>query len=393
MNLLVLAEDFYPNVSGGAHARWRFCQLAVERGHDVTVFTPRRPETPKRETVSGVDIVRPFKAKPGGVPAYATSARVTRAAFSVVLCCYLVWWLRRRAFDGVHSASTSLHWVGKVLSTLYGLPLVTFVGYTPSISEDPRWTLQFVRERIIFRLFMGDVVFCRVQPVKEVIKDLTPSDVAVLDGILNAPRIRDASESVDRADVRKRFGVGPEQKLVVFVGRLVPIKHCRGAIDVVERLPDDYRLIVVGDGPERDPLVEAAENRGVADRVKFGGELPHDETLGCIAAADLLLLTSEEESYATVALEALALETPVYATPVGVLPEVDNPRLALGPVERLPSLIRERSLESSSGLDEPTLARYSMERYTDSILDAFQRLGASDGDERGPATDATGTGT
>jgi hypothetical protein len=161
MRLLVLAEDFYPNVSGGAHARFRFCQLAVRSGYDVTVFTPAREGTDSHETVDGVEIRRPFPAKPASTPAYATLAILTRTVYSFVLFWYLLWWLRGRRFDGIHSASHSMHWVGKLLSLAYRLPLVSFVGYTPSANGSFHFRPNFVRERVNFRLFMGSHVFCR----------------------------------------------------------------------------------------------------------------------------------------------------------------------------------------------------------------------------------------
>lgn len=374
MRLLVLAEDFYPNVSGGAHTRWRFCQLAAERGHEITVFTPRRSETPANERVDGVEIRRPYRAKPASLPAYSSLARVARALFSVLLFFHLAWWLQGKDFDGIHSASMSMHWVGKSLSLLYGLPLVSFIGYTPSVSENRRFSFQLLRERIAIRLFMGDIVFCRLERVRRVLIERTSKPVRTIDGILREPRIRAVAKTVDRERVRDRLDLGKDDRLLLFVGRLVPVKNPAGALKLVEATPETHHLVIVGGGPERSTLQQLANERGITDRVRFVGELPHEETLKMIAAADVLVVTSNAESYGTVALEALALGTPVASTPVGVLTEMDHDRASLATIENLLKVVESTGRWETDELDEEVLDRYSMKRYTDAILGAYSDI-------------------
>jgi glycosyltransferase involved in cell wall biosynthesis len=100
--------------------------------------------------------------------------------------------------------------------------------------------------------------------------------------------------------------------------------------------------------------------------------LLHEETLATIAAADALIFPSHAESYGAVVFEALALNTTVFATPVGAVPAVDHPRLHVGTVDELAEIITQSSIESADGLDTETLERFSMERYTDELLGAFE---------------------
>jgi glycosyltransferase involved in cell wall biosynthesis len=379
MKLLVLAEDFYPNVSGGANTRWRFCQLAERRGHDVTVFTPLREETPRRETVDGVEIRRPFHAKLGRVPAYSTLALVTRTAFTAILFLYLVVWLRGHPFDGVHSASTSMHWVGKILSWLYGLPLVTFIGFTPSAGGDWEWSPAFVRERINFHLFMGDVVLTRTERVKTILEEITDADMGLIDGILHEKKIRSVASDLNAARERSALGVAGDEKLLVYVGRLVPIKNPTTVVEVLADLPDEYQLAIVGDGPSRGAVEKRAAELDVADRVTLLGEQEHVDTLAIIAAADALLLTSDVESYAAVVFEALALGTSVVSTPVANLDAVDHPDLRLVSVDEFVPTLQRLDPDPESEVDEAVLETYSIERYTDRILAAFETLATGAG--------------
>ena len=116
---------------------------------------------------------------------------------------------------------------------------------------------------------------------------------------------------IEVPDVRARAaslrrGLGGA-RTAVSVGRLVPGKRVDLAIDHVARSGDFDALVVVGDGPERGRLEEAARARSVTAR--FVGRVARDEALAWIAAADVLLHASEAEGLSTVVREAEALGT------------------------------------------------------------------------------------
>lgn len=381
MRLLVLAHDFYPNVSGGALTRWRFCQLAVESGHEVTVFTPRTRSTSARETVDGVRIRRPLPARPSGVANYSTLATISRIVYTCLLFWYLLVWLWRNDMDGIHSASNTTHWLATVLGKITSLPVVTFMGYTPSLhgENDTPW-LKSKLESINVRLFMGDAICCRLESTRDRVDEIADKPTYLVHGILHEPAIRAAADSADRGAIRERFDVGSDQRLFVYVGRFVPVKRVPAAVSILEELSSDDRLVMIGDGPVRPAVEERVEELGLEDRVTLTGELPHEKTLSIVAAADALVLTSETESYAAAALEALALGRHVFATPVGVLPSVKHPRLHLAPLSALPETVATTTLDPA-GVDHDMLDQYAMEQYTETILQAFEEQATTDGSQ------------
>src|SRR5262249_30255147 len=80
------------------------------------------------------------------------------------------------------------------------------------------------------------------------------------------------------------------------------------------------RLVMCGDGPEREGAEALARQYNIADDVLFVGQIPN--IIDYLSIADLLFLPSESESFGLSALEAMACEVPVIATRVGGLPEV-----------------------------------------------------------------------
>ena len=93
----------------------------------------------------------------------------------------------------------------------------------------------------------------------------------------------------------------------VSVGRLVASKRVDRAIDHAAKARE--LLVVVGDGPERATLERHATRSSA--RVRFVGDLPRDEALAYLAAADALVFASESEGNSTVIREAHALATPI----------------------------------------------------------------------------------
>lgn len=128
----------------------------------------------------------------------------------------------------------------------------------------------------------------------------------------------------DRAAARARVGLGGED-VMLYVGRIQPLKGLELAIEALARLPGDAVLLVAG-GPsgasgerELERLKARAAALGLVDRVRFAGPQPHDALPDFYRAADVLVVCSHSESFGLSALEAQACGTPVVGTAVGGL--------------------------------------------------------------------------
>lgn len=134
-----------------------------------------------------------------------------------------------------------------------------------------------------------------------------------------------AFRPMDRERSRARLGLdGPT---LLSVGHLVERKGHNRVVAAMAHLPG-WRLLIVGDGPERGRLAALAAELGVVDRVTLLGSLPHGELPEIYTAADVLVLASSREGWANVLLEAMACGTPVVASPIPGNPEVVQSRSA-----------------------------------------------------------------
>ena len=126
-----------------------------------------------------------------------------------------------------------------------------------------------------------------------------------------------------RAGSRAKLGIGEGEILLVFVGRIVPIKRLGLLLEALARAREAdprLRLAVVGDGEERPQLERQAAELGIAGDVLFRGY--RRELRPVFAAADLAVLSSDNEGTPVSLIEAAAAGLPAVATDVGGVREV-----------------------------------------------------------------------
>jgi glycosyltransferase involved in cell wall biosynthesis len=131
--------------------------------------------------------------------------------------------------------------------------------------------------------------------------------------VVHPSLIRFKDDLPSKEDVRTRLGIKPEERVIMAVGRLTPIKGfdvLRAAADLITE--DNVRFLLIGEGGERARLE--------------GGKLEllgaRDDAAELMVAADMIVAPSRSEGLPQVLLEAMAAGQPVVATHVGGTPEV-----------------------------------------------------------------------
>ena len=163
--------------------------------------------------------------------------------------------------------------------------------------------------------------------------DADPSRVAVAEPGVDLTMFSPGS----KAEARARVGIPADAVLLLFVGRIQPLKApdvlVRAAAELVRRRPDLRSRLVVGilGGASgtgvRNPmgLAELAQQLGIADLVRFVPPVDRSTLAQWYRAADLVAVPSHSESFGLVAVEAQACGTPVVAANVGGLPTAVGP--------------------------------------------------------------------
>ncbi len=132
-------------------------------------------------------------------------------------------------------------------------------------------------------------------------------------------------ERFDQVDARhvdalrqRLFPQVGSQPVLLFVGRL---RYYKGLNDLLHALPQvpEAHLLVVGDGPMREPWEQLARDLKIAGRVTFAGQVNDADLPACYKLGDIFVLpaNARAEAFGTVIVEAMAAGLPVISTEVG----------------------------------------------------------------------------
>ena len=197
---------------------------------------------------------------------------------------------------------------------------------------------------------------------------------------------RVGDDHAERTATRRLLGLGDDPFVVGWVGRMTAVKRTDVVVRVLGELVErgvDARLLLVGDGPDRDDLERYAHELGVIRRCLFLGY--QEDVARWYNAIDALLLPSVNEGTPVSVIESLAARRPAVATRVGGTPDVirdgvdgflvdpsDGEALA----ERLAELARDPQLRMQMGAAgrQRVLQRYAVDRLVDDVDRLYRRL-------------------
>jgi glycosyltransferase involved in cell wall biosynthesis len=208
-----------------------------------------------------------------------------------------------------------------------------------------------------------------------------PDRLWVIENGVDLARFRPDAD--DRAAVRRELALPADAQVIGTVSRLVPGKDVPGLVRACAPLLNArLRLAVVGDGPARDAVVDAAA-------AVEGGAFVHllgarEDVPRLLRAFDLFALFSRTEGHPVVVLEAMATGLPVVATGVGgipgivdadsgaVVPPGDEAALRAGIAALLDDPVRRAA--AGRHARSVAAARYSVERMVDDYLGLYARV-------------------
>lgn len=185
---------------------------------------------------------------------------------------------------------------------------------------------------------------------------------------------------MDRATARAALPSLPSAStpLIATVGALIPRKGQRFIVEALPALAGVH-LAIAGKGEDEGALRTLAQRLGVADRVHFLGQLPHNGLPPLYAGADVMVLPSASEGLANAWVEALACGTPIVIPDIGGAQEVvDRPaagRIAGRSADAIVDAVAAILADPPSPADTAaSAARFSWERSAEALEAHFRRI-------------------
>jgi len=281
-------------------------------------------------------------------------------------------------YDVVHAHLYRAQVYARPAARLAGTPVVLTTEH--SIGEthiERRKMTRGVRALYLSSEMFSDATIA----VSDIVKDrlvrwgVRPGKVTIIPNGVDTDELGFDAEARER--VRAQFGLSPQTYVIGALGRLDPNKRVDLTMEAAApMLGEKCKILVIGRGEDQPRLEAAAKRLGVTDHVIFGGY--QSDTTAMLAAFDLYVAASLQETFGLSVLEALASGLPVLYTTCPALDgiQTERARMVAGTPDALRDEIRK---EFDTGprprvADNKVFARYGIESVVSRIDDLYEKI-------------------
>ena len=281
-------------------------------------------------------------------------------------------------YDVVHAHLYRAQVYARPAARLAGTPVVLTTEH--SIGEthiERRKMTRGVRALYLSSEMFSDATIA----VSDIVKDrlvrwgVRPGKVTIIPNGVDTDELGFDAEARER--VRAQFGLSPQTYVIGALGRLDPNKRVDLTMEAAApMLGEKCKILVIGRGEDQPRLEAAAKRLGVTEHVIFGGY--QSDTTAMLAAFDLYVAASLQETFGLSVLEALASGLPVLYTTCPALDgiQTERARMVAGTPDALRDEIRK---EFDTGprprvADNKVFARYGIESVVSRIDDLYEKI-------------------
>jgi len=338
MKIIQTPARFPPYVGGVEQYTYILSKKLVERGHDITVICADEPAgEPPRETYDGIDVVRLD---------YIGKIADTNLTSKIPIKLYRE--LQNADIIHTHLPTPWTADVSALIASLTGTSsVVTYhndicgSGVAKYLANLYNATAMQVTLSMVDRIITTQESYFNNSNIPSWFED----KVTTIRNGVNVERFKPIDVNDGTA---REYGFDPENTNLFFLSVLDEYHDYKGLenlLEAVRKLPQEYRLVVGGDGPKREYYEQRARELKLHNRVHFAGYIENDELPEYYNSSDVFVLpstSSRQEGFGLVLLEALACGIPVVTTDVvGISKDVRNQDLGFVISSPCPSKISD----------------------------------------------------
>jgi glycosyltransferase involved in cell wall biosynthesis len=325
LNVMFLTWEFPPRVIGGISPHVFYLSKSLAKnGVKVHVVTCDFPNAPARETLDGVEVYRIDSYK-NPSPDFATwvylmNLNMQREAAAIAA-------KLEDKVDLFHAHDWLVATAGIGLKHVFRKPLLVTMHSTEIGRRDGVHTSteKMIAETEAWLTYEAWKVICCSQYMVSHVKwafGLPDDKLVMVPNGVNM-NVYEKALTTDLKLFRSRFAL-PEEKLVLFVGRLVYEKGAHVLINAIPKILEkvNAKFVIVGSGYMKDQLLTIVRSMGLEHKVMFTGFVDEETLLKLQCCADVSVVPSLFEPFGIVALEAMAAKSPVVVSDTGGLGEI-----------------------------------------------------------------------
>lgn len=310
MKIAQISPYFYPHLGGVESHVLELSRHLKDRGHELTVITTLLEDTVEEEEILGITVKR---VKPLSIlfstPINIGIGQVIRKGdFDIVhghspppLCCFF----GARCVDKLDIPFVLTYHCDLELPILFGSPLVQL----------------YQRTLATYTVRKSERVITTTRSYGATSRTVWQEDARIIPNAVDAETF---NPDVSGTRVREKHGIKDDDKVVLYIGRIVYHKGLQYLVESATHLGDDVKYIIGGTGDFMEELRDTVKRFGLEDRVIFPGRIPNSELPEYYGAADVFVLPSVSrlEAFGIVALEAMASRVPVVVSDIPGVREV-----------------------------------------------------------------------
>jgi len=304
MRIAITIPLFPPKwLAGTEIATYNIAKHLARRGHEVHVITALDKGLPKESMEEGFYVHRIFWRKIRFVGVISFWAKV-----------FLI--LRKVNPDIIHAQSIGICIPAFIAKKLLRKPYVVW-----GQGSDVYLPGKFIKSISKLVLKNANTVIALTEDMKREMQKIYSRDVSVIPNGIDLNNFK----SVSRKKARSKLQIKEDEKIILFVGTLRPVKGVRYLIEAMSGINQEcpkVKLLLVGDGVDMPYLKRIVKHLNLKEFVTFVGKVPNENVSQYMAASDIFVLPSLSESFGIVNLEAMTFGLPIVATRVGGLPEI-----------------------------------------------------------------------
>ena len=304
MKIAILVSAFPPKwLAGTEIATYNIAKYLAKRGHEVHVITSLDRGLPKEAVEERFYVHRIFWR---------------RIRFLGVMSFWMktFWCLKKIKPDIIHAQSIGMGIPGFLAKIFLKK---TFVVYGRGSEVYLPSTFMNRISKLVLK--NGDVIIALTEDMKRGMQKFYDRDILVLSNGIDFERFKNLS----REGIRKRLKINDDEKIITFVGTLHSIKGVKYLIKAMEfiiKRDKSIKLMLVGDGEDREELESLVEELDLKECIKFVGKVQNEDIPQYMVASDVFVLPSLSEGFPVAILEAIASGLPIITTKVRGLPEI-----------------------------------------------------------------------
>lgn len=323
MKILMLTWEYPPRVVGGiSKVVYDLSHRLIKDGHQVTVVTYRDGDTSYYEDDEGINVYRVdnYMIHPNNFVDWIMQLNFNMVAKASELM------NKFGKFDVIHAHDWLVSYAAKSLKEAYDVPMVATIhatenGRNSGIHDE---TQRYINDSEWQLTYEASEVIVNSNYMKNEIQRIFGLPYDKINVIPNGVKL-DKFEGIERDyDLRRQYAMDNE-KIILYVGRLVYEKGVQNLIGAMPKILENYhdsKLVICGRGGMMDELKQEAHNLGIDEKVYFVGYCDAAKVQKMYINADVAVFPSTYEPFGIVALEGMLSGTPTVVSDVGGLNEI-----------------------------------------------------------------------